>query len=170
MHFPTISDVGSAGDERGNGTLRLTTRQTFQLHGILKGNVKPVIQGMHTVLLDSIAACGDVNRNVMAPSNPERSAVHQQIYELARDFSESMLPRTRAYHEIWLDEQLVAGGEPEAEPLYGAAYLPRKFKVAFAVPPSNETDLFSQDLGFHRDRLQRDVWPVSMSQLEAEWG
>jgi len=135
-------------DERGNGTLRLTTRQTFQLHGILKGNVKPVIQGMHTVLLDSIAACGDVNRNVMVSPNPERSAVHQQVYELARDFSEFMLPRTRAYHEIWLDEQLVAGGEPEAEPLYGATYLPRKFKVGFAVPPSNDIDLFSQDLGF----------------------
>jgi sulfite reductase (NADPH) hemoprotein beta-component len=135
-------------DERGNGTLRLTTRQTFQLHGILKGNVKPVIQGMHTVLLDSIAACGDVNRNVMASPNPERSAVHQQVYELARDFSESMLPRTRAYHEIWLDEQMVAGGEPETEPLYGATYLPRKFKVGFAVPPLNDIDVFSQDLGF----------------------
>jgi sulfite reductase (NADPH) hemoprotein beta-component len=135
-------------DERAGGTLRLTTRQTFQLHGVLKGNVKPVIQEMHAVLLDSIAACGDVNRNVMAPPNPEQSAVHQQVYELARDFSEAMLPRTRAYHEIWLDEQLVAGGEPEVEPLYGATYLPRKFKTAFAVPPSNDVDLFSQDLGF----------------------
>jgi sulfite reductase (NADPH) hemoprotein beta-component len=135
-------------DERGSGTLRLTTRQTFQLHGILKGNVKPVIQAMHTVLLDSIAACGDVNRNVTAPPNPEQSQVHQQVYELARNFSEAMLPRTRAYHEIWLDEQLAAGGEPEVEPLYGAAYLPRKFKTAFAVPPSNDVDLFSNDLGF----------------------
>jgi sulfite reductase (NADPH) hemoprotein beta-component len=135
-------------DEKGSGTLRLTSRQTFQLHGILKGNVKPVIQGMHTVLLDSIAACGDVNRNVTAAANPERSTMHQQVYELARDFSEAMLPRTRAYHEIWLDEQLVAGGEPEAEPLYGATYLPRKFKVSFAVPPSNDVDVFSNDLGF----------------------
>ena len=135
-------------DERGNGTLRLTTRQTFQLHGVLKGNVKPLIQGMHTVLLDSIAACGDVNRNVMAPPNPERSAVHQQVNELARGFSEFALPKTRAYHEIWLDEELAAGGEPEEEPLYGATYLPRKFKTGFAVPPSNDVDLFSQDLGF----------------------
>ncbi|MDD2764897.1 MAG: NADPH-dependent assimilatory sulfite reductase hemoprotein subunit [Opitutaceae bacterium] len=135
-------------DERGNGTLRLTTRQTFQLHGILKGNVKPLIQGMHTVLLDSIAACGDVNRNVMAPPNPEHSAVHQQVYELARAFSEFALPRTRAYHEIWLDEELAAGGETEQEPLYGATYLPRKFKTGFAIPPSNDVDLFSQDLGF----------------------
>lgn len=135
-------------DERAAGTLRLTTRQTFQFHGVLKGNVKPLIQGMHSVLLDSIAACGDVNRNVTAPANPERSAVHQQVYELARNFSEAMLPRTRAYHEIWLDEQLVAGGEPEVEPLYGATYLPRKFKVGFAVPPSNDVDVFTNDLGF----------------------
>jgi sulfite reductase (NADPH) hemoprotein beta-component len=135
-------------DERANGTLRLTTRQTFQLHGVLKGNVKLLIQGMHTVLLDSIAACGDVNRNVMAPPNPERSVVHQQVYELARDFSEFALPKSRAYHEIWLDEQLVAGGEPEQEPLYGSTYLPRKFKTGFAVPPSNDVDVFSQDLGF----------------------
>jgi sulfite reductase (NADPH) hemoprotein beta-component len=135
-------------DERAGGTLRLTTRQTFQLHGVLKGHVKPLIQGMHAELLDSISACGDVNRNVMAPPNPERSAVHQQVYEIARAFSEFALPRTRAYHEIWLDEQIVAGGEPPDEPLYGAAYLPRKFKTGFAVPPSNDVDLFSQDLGF----------------------
>ena len=135
-------------NERGNGTMRLTTRQTFQLHGVLKGHVKPLIQGMHTVLLDSIAACGDVNRNVMAPPNPEHSAVHQQVYELARGFSEFALPKTRAYHEIWLDDELAAGGEPEEEPLYGSTYLPRKFKTGFAVPPSNDVDLFSQDLGF----------------------
>ena len=135
-------------DERGNGTMRLTTRQTFQLHGLVKGNVKPVIQGMHTVVLDSIAACGDVNRNVVAPPNPEHSPVHQQVYALARAFSEFALPKTRAYHEIWLDEELVAGGEPVAEPLYGPTYLPRKFKTGFAVPPSNDVDVFAQDLGF----------------------
>ncbi len=135
-------------DERGNGSLRLTTRQTFQLHGLLKDNVKPSIQGMHAVLLDSIAACGDVNRNVVAPPNPERSPVHQQVYEIARAFSEFALPKTRAYHEIWLDEQLVAGGEPVEEPLYGPTYLPRKFKTGFAVPPSNDVDVFGQDLGF----------------------
>jgi sulfite reductase (NADPH) hemoprotein beta-component len=100
------------------------------------------------VLLDSIAACGDVNRNVMAPPNPERSAVLQQVYDHARAWSEFALPKTRAYHEIWLDDELVAGGEPEAEPMYGATYLPRKFKVGFALPPSNDVDVFSQDLGF----------------------
>ena len=127
-------------------SLRLTTRQTFQFHGILKGNVKPVVQRMHQVLLDSIAACGDVNRNVMAPPNPERSPVLQQMYEHACTWSQYALPKTHAYHEIWLDEELVAGGE--AEPMYGATYLPRKFKTGFALPPSNDVDIFSQDLGF----------------------
>ncbi|MDD5201166.1 MAG: NADPH-dependent assimilatory sulfite reductase hemoprotein subunit [Terrimicrobiaceae bacterium] len=129
-------------------SLRLTTRQTFQFHGVLKGNVKKLVQGMHRALLDSIAACGDVNRNVMAPPNPERSPVLQQVHDHARAWSEFALPKTRAYHEIWLDETLVAGGEPESEPLYGATYLPRKFKTGFAVPPSNDVDVFSQDVGF----------------------
>jgi sulfite reductase (NADPH) hemoprotein beta-component len=129
-------------------SLRITTRQTFQFHGILKGNVKPLVQKMHTVLLDSIAACGDVNRNVVAPPNPERSRVLQQVYEHARAWSEYALPKTRAYHEIFLDEELVAGGEPEREPMYGDTYLPRKFKTGFALPPANDTDIYSQDLGF----------------------
>ncbi len=134
--------------QQANDSLRLTTRQTFQFHGILKGNLKPLVQGMHEVLLDSIAACGDVNRNVMAPPNPERSAVYGIMHEHAKAFSEAALPKTRAYHEIWLDDELVAGGEPEAELLYGPTYLPRKFKTGFAIPPSNDVDIFSQDLGF----------------------
>jgi sulfite reductase (NADPH) hemoprotein beta-component len=129
-------------------SLRITTRQTFQFHGVLKGNVKPLIKGAHEILLDSIAACGDVNRNVMAPPNPERSPVLQKVYDQAKAWSEFALPKTHAYHEIWLDDELVAGGEPEAEPMYGATYLPRKFKTAFALPPSNDVDLFSQDLGY----------------------
>ncbi len=135
-------------DEQANGSLRLTTRQTFQFHGILKGKVKPLVQGMHETLLDSIAACGDVNRNIMAPPNPERSPAHAATFDHAKSFSDYALPKTRAYHEIWLDEELVAGGEPEEEPLYGPTYLPRKFKVGFAVPPSNDVDVYSQDLGF----------------------
>lgn len=135
-------------EELSTPSLRLTTRQTFQFHGILKGNVKPLIQGMHEVLLDSIAACGDVNRNVMASPNPERNAIFQRVYDDARAWSEFALPKTRAYHEIWLDDELVAGSEPESEPIYGPTYLPRKFKTAFAVPPSNDVDIFSQDLGF----------------------
>ena len=129
-------------------SLRLTTRQTFQFHGILKGNVKTIIQGMHKVLLDSIAACGDVNRNVMASPNPERDPILARVYDDARAWSEFALPKTRAYHEIWLDEELVAGGETESEPIYGPMYLPRKFKTSFAVPPSNDVDIFAQDLGF----------------------
>ena len=140
--------LDSLASELASPSLRLTTRQTFQFHGILKGNVKPLVQRMHEVLLDSIAACGDVNRNVMAPPNPERSAALRQVYEHARDWSEYALPKTRAYHEIWLDEELVAGGEPEREPMYGATYLPRKFKTGFAIPPSNDVDIFSQDMGF----------------------
>ena len=134
-------------DEMASPSLKLTTRQTFQFHGVLKGNVKPVVQGMHQVLLDSIAACGDVNRNVMAPPNPERSPLLAQVYEHARAWSEYALPKTHAYHEIWLDEEMVAGGE-EKETMYGDTYLPRKFKVGFALPPVNDVDIFSQDLGF----------------------
>jgi sulfite reductase (NADPH) hemoprotein beta-component len=133
-------------DEIASPSLRMTTRQTFQFHGILKGNVKQLIQGMHQVLLDSIAACGDVNRNVMAPPNPEHSAVLQQVYEHAKTWSAFALPKTHAYHEIWLDDELVAGGE--SEPMYGPTYLPRKFKTGFALPPRNDVDIFSQDLGF----------------------
>ena len=135
-------------DDVASPSLRLTTRQTFQFHGILKGNVKKLIRGIHQVLIDSIAACGDVNRNVMAPPNPEHNAVLQQVFEHAKAWSEFALPKTHAYHEIWLDDELVAGGEPEAEPIYGATYLPRKFKTGFVLPPSNDVDIFSQDLGF----------------------
>ncbi len=134
-------------EEFSSPSLRLTTRQTFQFHGILKGNVKPLVKGMHQALLDSIAACGDVNRNVMASPNPELNPLLQEVYDQARAWSEFALPKTRAYHEIWLDDELVAGGE-EKEPMYGPTYLPRKFKTAFALPPNNDVDIFSQDLGF----------------------
>jgi sulfite reductase (NADPH) hemoprotein beta-component len=140
--------LDNLADHVASPSLRLTTRQTFQFHGVLKGNVKKLIKGMHQVLLDSIAACGDVNRNVMAPPNPERSTAAQQVYENAKAWSEFALPKTRAYHEIYLDEELVAGGEPEQEPMYGDTYLPRKFKTGFVLPPSNDVDIFSQDLGF----------------------
>jgi sulfite reductase (NADPH) hemoprotein beta-component len=142
-------DKLSSDFEVGTPSLRLTTRQTFQFHGVLKGNVKPLVKGMHAVLLDSIAACGDVNRNVMSSPNPERSPVLLQVHEHACAWSDFALPKTHAYHEIWLDDEMVAGGEQkESEPMYGATYLPRKFKVGFAVPPSNDVDVFSQDLGF----------------------
>ncbi|MEC1667264.1 assimilatory sulfite reductase (NADPH) hemoprotein subunit [Bacillus mojavensis] len=134
----------------GNGTLKLTTRETFQMHGILKWNMKKTIQTIHSALLDTIAACGDVNRNVMCTSNPYQSEIHSEVYEWSKTLSDDLLPRTRAYHEIWLDEERVAGtpDAEEIEPMYGPLYLPRKFKIGIAVPPSNDIDVFSQDLGF----------------------
>lgn len=135
-------------DRYANGTLKLTTRQAFQLHGVLKWNLKPAIQEMDAVLLDTIAACGDVNRNVMCNPNPANSAVHAAALDLARQISDHLTPRTRAYHEIWLDEEPVAGGQPDEEPIYGKTYLPRKFKTVIAVPPNNDVDIFAHDLGF----------------------
>ncbi|MEK3891219.1 assimilatory sulfite reductase (NADPH) hemoprotein subunit [Bacillus sp. FSL W7-1354] len=134
----------------GNGTLKLTTRETFQMHGILKWNMKKTIQSIHSAMLDTIAACGDVNRNVMCASNPYQSEIHREVYEWSKKLSDDLLPRTRAYHEIWLDEEKVAGtpDAEEVEPMYGPLYLPRKFKIGIAVPPSNDIDVFSQDLGF----------------------
>ncbi|MCR9039475.1 assimilatory sulfite reductase (NADPH) hemoprotein subunit [Bacillus sp. L381] len=133
----------------GNHTLKLTTRETFQMHGILKWNMKKTIQKINAALLDTIAACGDVNRNVMCASNPYQSEIHAEVYEWSKKLSDDLLPRTRAYHEIWLDEERVAGTpDTETEPMYGPLYLPRKFKIGIAVPPSNDIDVFSQDLGF----------------------
>lgn len=139
--------VDELADTYANGTVRLTTRQAFQLHGLLKGNVKPVIQKMTQVCLDSIAACGDVNRNVMCNPNPKVSGVHGEVYEVSKQLSAHLTPKSRAYFEIWLDEEKVAGVEEE-EPIYGQTYLPRKFKIGIAVPPSNDVDIFSQDLGY----------------------
>jgi len=135
-------------EKNANGTIKLTTRQSFQMHGVLKWNMKETIQEIHKSLLTTLAACGDVNRNVMCNPNPDQSEIHTEVYEWAKELSNYLLPRTRAYHEIWLDEEKVAGTpEIEEEPLYGALYLPRKFKIGIAVPPSNDIDVFSQDLG-----------------------
>jgi sulfite reductase (NADPH) hemoprotein beta-component len=130
-----------------NPALRLTTRQTFQFHGIVKENLKKTMQDLDAALLDTIAACGDVNRNVVAASDPVESPFYADAIEWARRLSQHLLPRTRAYHEIWLDGEKLTG-EPEPEPIYGSTYLPRKFKAAIAIPPSNDVDIFSQDLGF----------------------
>jgi sulfite reductase (NADPH) hemoprotein beta-component len=135
-------------EQYANHTLKLTTRQAFQLHGVIKTNLKKTVQGMNAVLLDTIAACGDVNRNVMCHPNPAESDLHAEVADTARRISEHLLPSTRAYHEIWLDEQLVADSKSEVEPIYGDRYLPRKFKIAVAIPPYNDSDIFSQDLGF----------------------
>lgn len=136
-------------EKYGNGTLKLTTRQTFQIHGILKWNMKSTIQGINQALMDTIAACGDVNRNVMSTSNPYQSEIHAEVYEWGKKLSDDLLPRTRAYHEIWLDEERVAGTpDVDVEPMYGPLYLPRKFKIGMAIPPENDVDVFSQDLGY----------------------
>jgi len=131
----------------GTGSLRITTRQAFQLHGVIKKDLKKTMQGMNAALIDSIAACGDVNRNVMAAVNPVESRVHQEVHDWAVKLSEHLLPKTHAYHEIWLDGEKLAG-PPEHEPILGQLYLPRKFKTAVVVPPHNDVDVFSQDLGF----------------------
>jgi sulfite reductase (NADPH) hemoprotein beta-component len=131
-----------------NGTLRLTTRQAFQFHGVIKRELKSTLQAINAALIDTIAACGDVNRNVMVAANPLQSDLHAQVYDAAAKLSEFLKPKTRAYYEIWLDEEKVAGSGEEYEPIYGPVYLPRKFKVAFAVPPVNDVDVFANDLGF----------------------
>ncbi|MBP3966961.1 assimilatory sulfite reductase (NADPH) hemoprotein subunit [Paenibacillus lignilyticus] len=133
-----------------NGTIRLTTRQSFQLHGVIKWNMKSVIQEVNEELLSTLAACGDVNRNVMCNPNPYQSEVHEQVQEWAQKVSSHLDPHTRAYHELWLNEEKVVDSRDgvEQEPIYGPVYLPRKFKIGIAVPPANEVDVFSQDLGY----------------------
>ncbi len=133
----------------GGGTLRLTTRQTFQFHNVLKRDLKTTIQGINNTLLDTIAACGDDNRGVMCSINPHESALHAEVWPLAKAVSDRLLPQTRAYHEIWLDgERLADSHDDDVEPLYGPTYLPRKFKIGFVVPPVNDIDVYSQDIGF----------------------
>ncbi|HZL08424.1 MAG TPA: assimilatory sulfite reductase (NADPH) hemoprotein subunit [Prolixibacteraceae bacterium] len=135
-------------EQYANHTLKLTTRQAFQLHGVIKSNLKKTIQGINDGLMDTIAACGDVNRNVMSHPNPAESELHAEVYETAGRISEHLLPSTTAYHEIWLDQKLIADSKETVEPLYGDRYLPRKFKITVAIPPYNDSDVFSQDLGF----------------------
>jgi sulfite reductase (NADPH) hemoprotein beta-component len=133
--------------ERGNGTLRLTTRQTIQFHGIIKSNLRPAIQAINAAMLDTIAACGDVNRNVIASVVPQHPAVHEQILATARAISAHLLPHSRAWHEVWIGDEQVAGGEEEDEPILGRTYLPRKFKIAIALPPQNDVDAFAHEIG-----------------------
>jgi len=133
--------------EHGGETLRVTTRQTFQFHWVLKDSLRPLIQKLHTVLLDTISACGDDARGVMCSVNPHLSALHAEIYAIAKQASDHAIPRQRAYHEIWYGEARVASSEPE-EPFYGPTYMPRKFKIGLVIPPINDIDVYAQDLGF----------------------
>ncbi|MGW7831869.1 NADPH-dependent assimilatory sulfite reductase hemoprotein subunit [Staphylococcus xylosus] len=131
-----------------NNTIKLTTRQAFQFHGILKHNLKQTMKDINQSLLDTLAACGDVNRNVMCNPNPYQSDVHSEVNQIASDISRHLSPKTQAYHEIWLDgEKVLDTSDEEPEPLYGKTYLPRKFKIGIAVPPSNDIDVYSQDIG-----------------------
>src|SRR2546423_13129405 len=133
----------------GNGTMRATPRQTIQRHGVIKSNLKATLRAIDEQLLNTIAACGDVNRNVMCNPTPYQSKAPAAALQLARTISDHLEPRTPAYREIWLDGEKIAGGEQEVvEPIYGKTYLPRKFKIVVAVPPSNDVDVFAHDLGF----------------------
>ncbi|EKT55320.1 assimilatory sulfite reductase (NADPH) hemoprotein subunit [Providencia rettgeri] len=128
------------------GSVRITNRQTFQFHGILKGDVKPAHQMLSHVGLDALATANDVNRNVLCTSNPVQSGLHQQAYEWAKKISEHLLPRTSAYAEIWLDKEKIV--TTDEEPILGQTYLPRKFKTSVVIPPLNDVDLHANDMNF----------------------
>lgn len=135
-----------AADHTMYGSIRLTTRQTFQFHGVLKRDIKLMHQTLNKTGIDSIATAGDVNRNVLCTSNPVESELHQEAYEWAKKISEHLLPKARAYAEIWLDgERLETTDE---EPILGSTYLPRKFKTTVVIPPHNDIDVHANDLNF----------------------
>lgn len=136
----------------GMPSLKLTTRQAFELHEIMKYNLKKTIQGINKTMLDTIAACGDVNRNVMSTVNPNTSYIFEEVQNTAKALSDHLTPHTTAYYQIWLNDEKIdsAGDEAEEEtmePIYGKTYLPRKFKIALAIPPYNDTDVFAHDIG-----------------------
>lgn len=133
--------------ENSTGVIKITTRQTIQLHGILKSRIKPTIQAFNAAKLNSIATCGDINRNVLCASNPKESPIHNQVYSYAKTISDLLMPKTKAYHEIWLGEDKITDKTEEEDPLYQNRYLPRKFKIAIVIPPNNDVDVFANDLG-----------------------
>lgn len=138
--------VNDIANDHSTGTIKITTRQTLQLHGILKSHLRPTIQNFNLNHLDSIAACGDVNRNVTCTANPSESPLHQQTYELAGKISEMCLPKTKSYYDIWIDDELLVDRKTEEDPLYQDRYLPRKLKIGIAVPPNNDVDVFINDI------------------------
>ena len=140
-----LDAIATTYAERG---LRITTRQAFQFHGVVKGELKATMQAINAALIDTLAACGDVNRNVAVAANPLYPEVQAQVLAQAVAVSKHLLPNTRAYYELWLDEERVGGSGEEVEPIYGETYLPRKFKIGFAIPPLNDVDVFAQDLGY----------------------
>ncbi|HYE55230.1 MAG TPA: NADPH-dependent assimilatory sulfite reductase hemoprotein subunit [Chitinophagaceae bacterium] len=133
--------------EHSTGVIKITTRQTIQLHGLLKSHIKPTIRAFSQARLDSIATCGDINRNVVCSSHPAQSPIHEQVFAYADRISRMLMPKTRAYYEIWLDEEKIADKKDEDDPLYQDRYLPRKFKIGIAIPPNNDVDVFANDIG-----------------------
>lgn len=132
--------------EHSTGVIKITTRQTVQLHGVLKNHVKPMVAGFNKEHLDSIAACGDVNRNVTCSAHPKFSPIHEEVFQYADKISTALLPKTKAWYEIWLDDEKLVE-TTEEDPLYQDRYLPRKFKIAIAIPPYNDVDLYTNDIG-----------------------
>src|SRR5580698_5064855 len=135
----------------GNNTLRITSRQGFQFHGIVKSGLGPAMKAINDAMATTLAACGDVNRNVMASPTPATSPLIDEIQRHAREVSNALLPKTRAYHQIWVEGTELKLTDEDAnfvDPLYGKSYLPRKFKVAFAIHPLNDIDVFTNDCGF----------------------
>ena len=139
--------VHEIAGEHSTGVIKITTRQTVQLHGLLKSDIKPTIQSFNQAALDSIATCGDINRNVLCSSHPKQSPLHAEIFAYADEISKLLMPKTKAYYEIWLDEEKIVDKKDEEDPLYQDRYLPRKFKIAIAMPPNNDVDVFANDLG-----------------------
>jgi sulfite reductase (NADPH) hemoprotein beta-component len=133
--------------KNSTGVIKITTRQTIQLHGLVKAKIKPTIQAFNEAHLDSIATCGDINRNVSCSSNPSESPLHDKVFAYADKISMLLMPKTKAYYEIWLDEELLIDKKVEADPLYQDRYMPRKFKIGIAIPPNNDVDVFTNDIG-----------------------
>ena len=138
--------VHDVAGENTTGVIKITSRQTLQLHGIIKSKIKPTIKAFNQAKLDSIATCGDINRNVLCSSHPAQSPLHAEVFAYAGKISKLLMPKTKAYYEIWLDEEQLADKKEEEDPLYQDRYLPRKFKIAIAIPPNNDVDVFANDL------------------------
>ncbi len=140
-------DLHNVAGDNSTGIIKITTRQTIQLHGVLKGRVRPTLQAFRESDLTTIATCGDINRNVLCSSHPSQSALHEEVFEYAKEIDKLLLPKTHAYYEIWLGEEKIADKQSEVDPLYEDRYMPRKFKIAIAIPPNNDVDVFANDIG-----------------------
>ncbi len=140
-------DLHNIAGENSTGVLKITTRQTIQLHGVLKSVIRPTLKAFNQAHLTTIATCGDINRNVLCSSHPKQSPLHAEIFSYAKAIDKLLLPKTHAYYEIWLEHEKLADKQSEEDPLYQDRYMPRKFKIAIAIPPNNDVDVFANDLG-----------------------